>query len=110
MGTVLILNKDQMGHGSRELGEKILGACLRKLLDFPNLEAVVLYNSGVHLAVRGSALAADIHQLDEKGVDILACGSCVEYYGVQDRLVVDRISNMDEIVSALAKADKVITL
>lgn len=110
MSTVFVVNNSQMGHGDRQLGEKILGTCLRKLLNFPDLEAVVLYNSGVLLATKESAFAADLHQLDEKGVDVFPCGTCVEHYGVRDRLTVDRVSNMEEILATLAKADKVITL
>lgn len=110
MATVIILDKDQMGHGDRELGQKILGTCLRKLVSFSELEAVVLYNAGIHLATRDSPLASDVHQLEAEGVDFLVCGTCVEHYGVQDRLVVHRVSNMDEILATLAQADKVITL
>jgi intracellular sulfur oxidation DsrE/DsrF family protein len=113
MATVFVLNNAQMGHGDRELGEKILGACLRKLLNFPDLEALVLYNSGVRLATKDSPLAPDLHQLNElneEGVDVFVCGTCVEHFGLGDRLIVDRVSNMDEILATLARADKVVTL
>jgi len=110
MGTVFVLRTDQMGEGDPELGTKILGTCLRKLTSFGDLEAIVLYNSGVHLATRGSPVAADLVLLDERGVDVLPCGTCVEHYGLQDRLLFERVSNMDEILATLMEADKVITL
>ena len=110
MGTVLVLRTDQMGEGDPELGTKILGTCLRKLASFGDLEAIVLYNSGVHLATRGSPVAADLVLLDERGVDVLPCGTCVEHYGLQDHLLFERVSSMDEILATLAGADKVITL
>ena len=110
MKTVIIINNNHMGHDDRELGRKILGACLRKLPASGDLEAIVLYNSGVKLAVKGSELAGELVQLHDKGVDILACGTCVEHFDLQDRLVFDRASNMDEILATLHLADKVITL
>ncbi len=110
MKTVVVLCRPQMGEGERELGEKLLGACLRKLQVFPGLEAVVLYNSGVHLVARESVLGPDLLALQERGVELLPCGTCIEYYGLGERLIVDRQSNMDEILATLRDADKVITL
>ena len=110
MKTVLVLNNDQMGHGDAELGRKILGTCLRKTMRIPGLEAVVLYNAGVKLATKDSPFAPELSQLHENGVDLLACGTCVQHYDLQDQLVVNRLSNMDEILATLQKAEKVITL
>jgi intracellular sulfur oxidation DsrE/DsrF family protein len=110
MKTVFVINNDQMGHGDIELGSKILATCLRKLLKFPDLEAVVLYNAGVKLATRDSPVASELHQLHEAGVDILPCGTCIEHYGLYDRMILDRVSDMDEILATLRDADKVITL
>lgn len=110
MKTALVLNRDQMGAGDADLGRKILGAALRKLLAYDGLEWVVLYNAGVKLAVRGSELAADLVQLHERGAEVLACGTCLEHYGLSDQLLLDHPSNMDEILSALWTADKIVTL
>ena len=110
MRTVLVLNNDQMGHGDARLGRKILATCLRKAVRLSGLEAVVLYNAGVKLAARDSALATELHQFQENGIDVLPCGTCVEHYGLQGQLVVDRVSNMDEILTTLDGAEIVITL
>ena len=110
MATVIILNNNQMGHGDAEFGRKLLGTCLRKLVSISDLSAIVLYNEGVHLATKDSPVAVELRQLHERGVDLLACGTCVEYYGLKDKLLVERPSNMDEILACLAEADKVITL
>lgn len=110
MKTVFVISHDQMGHGDIELGSKILGTCLRKLLNFPGLEAVVLYNAGVKLATKDSPVASELHQLHQAGVEILPCGTCVTHYDLNDRMIVDRVSNMDEILNTLRDADKVITL
>ncbi len=110
MKTVIVLNQDQMGHGDRELGRKILGSCLRKLAASDGLEAIVLYNTGVKLAVKGSEYAAELTLLHERGVDLLVCRTCVEHFGLAGQLLADRPSTMDEILATLRNADKVITL
>ena len=110
MKTVIVINEDQMGRGDRELGRKILGACLRKLPSFKGLEAIVLYNAGVKLAVKDSPLAGELTLLFDKGVDVLLCGTCLEHFGLLDQVAIDRVSNMDEILATLRAADKVINL
>jgi len=110
MRTVLVLNRDQMGYGDAKLGLKILGTCLRKLVNFKGLEAVLLYNAGVRLATKVSPVAVELNHLHDHGVELLPCGTCVEYYGLKGEMLVDRLSNMDEIVLAMQSADKVITL
>lgn len=110
MKTVFVLSDGQMGQGDPALGHKILQACLRRLVEFPDLQAVVLYNSGVRLAVQGSPVAAELTTLQEHGIDILPCGTCLDHYGLTERLIFDRASNMDEIVGTLRDAEKVITL
>jgi len=110
MKTVFVLNRDEMGSGDSALGRKILGTCLRKLTAFTGLEAVVMYNGGVRLATKQSPVAVELNALHENGVELLACGTCVEHFGLGDDLIVDRVSNMDEILATIRRADKVITL
>ena len=110
MSTVVVINRDQMGAGDRELGRRILGTCLRKLPSFDGLEAIVLYNSGVKLAVKGSELAGELALLHERGIEVLSCGTCLEHFGIKDELLFERASNMEEILATLRAADKVITL
>lgn len=110
MGTVFAINNDQMGYGDRQLGRKLLSTCLKKLGQYRHLDAVVLYNAGVRLATKDSFVATELRLLHEAGVDILACGTCVSHFGLEDQLAVDQISNMDDILTAMRKADKVVTL
>jgi hypothetical protein len=108
MRTVLVLNHDQMGHGDSALGQKILATLLRKATALTGLTAIVLYNSGVRLACAGSPVLPELAQLHDAGVDLRPCGTCLEYY--QLKLAVGQVSNMDEILAELARAEKVITL
>ena len=110
MGTVILLNKSHMGHGDVELGRKILATFLRKSIAITDLETIALYNEGVKLAATASPVATELTMLHERGVDILPCATCVDHFGLRDRLCVPKIGTMDEIVDAMKKADKVITL
>ena len=110
MKTVLVLGHDGMGHGDSDLGRKILANFLRKSGAIRELTAVVLFNAGVKLAAEGSPVLAELHQLHEGGVDVKPCGTCVDAFQLRDKIQVGAVSNMDEIVSELNAAEKVITL
>ncbi len=108
MRTVVVMRSDQMGEGDRELGVKILGTFLRKSVAMDGLTAIVFYNSGVKLLAAGSPVLGELHQLQEAGVDLLPCGTCVAHYGLD--LALGSVSDMDAIVRELGRAKKVITL
>ncbi len=108
MDTVVVVNTDQMGHGARDLGQRILSTFLKKAIALPNLTAILLYNAGVRLVAPESPVLAELRLLEERGVDVVPCGTCIEHYGV--RPAVGSISDMDTIVRELGRAAKVITL
>ncbi len=108
MNTVIVLNHDQMGQGDADLGQKILGTFLRKLPALQEVSAIALYNAGVKLLAKGSPVLAELTLLEEGGVDVHPCGTCVEHYGVE--LATGEVSSMDQIIQELDKAEKVITL
>ena len=110
MKTVVVLNNDHMGHGDATLGQKILATFLRKCTALKGLTAIVLYNSGVKLIIRGSPVLAELHQLHDAGVDLRPCGTCLDYYKLRDQVELVPPSNMDEIIQELDRAEKIITL
>ncbi len=111
MATAIVINKMQMGHGNAELGGKLLATLLRKAAaSLTDLEVILLYNDGVRLACKDSPVTVELHQLHEKGVDILACGTCLDFLDLRNRFALPQPSNMDEILQAMNHADKVITL
>ncbi|CBE68200.1 SirA-like (fragment) [Candidatus Methylomirabilis oxygeniifera] len=71
---------------------------------------IVFYNSGVNLLARGSSVLDALDVLAEAGVDLIACGTCVAFYKLKDKIFVGRISDMLEIVSTLMNSEKVITI
>ena len=111
MSTTIIINSEVLGKGSDELGEKLMGSFLRKLCtNKEKPEAIVFYNSGVKLFARGSSVLDAMEALSEAGVDLIACGTCVAFYELGEKIHVGRVSDMQEIVSTLMNSEKVITV
>ncbi len=110
MRTVLVLNRYGMGEGDPALGLKILGTFLRKSPVLKDLHSIVLFNGGVKLAIEGSPVLAELSQLHENGVEIYPCGTCLEFFGLKDKVRIGGVSNMDAIIGELNAAEKVITL
>ena len=108
MDTIVVLNKDQMGHGDRALGQKVLGTFLKKSIALKDFTAIVFFNSGVRLVAADSPVLAELSMLEERGVDIVPCGTCLAHYDVSPQ--VGEVSDMDTIVQERGRAAKVITL
>jgi intracellular sulfur oxidation DsrE/DsrF family protein len=88
-----------------------MGAFLRKLWSYAQKpETIVFYNSGVMLLAQGSPCMDALDGLFQAGVDLVACGTCVAHYQLRERLAFGRVSDMQEIVSLLMQAEKVITV
>jgi len=108
MSTVLVLARAQMGDGDKTLGQKILGTFLRKSAALAGLRSILLYNDGVKLVAAGSPVLTELKLLEEAGVEIVPCGTCLEFHGIAP--AVGKTGNMDQIVSEMGKALKVLTL
>lgn len=108
MDTLIILNQDQMGHGDRGLGQQILATFLKKAIALPHFEAIAFYNSGVKLVGPDSPVLAELRALEERGVDLVPCGTCLKHFGIQP--AVGKIADMDSIVREIGRAAKVLTL
>ena len=107
--TVVYINSDQMGSGDPELGQLLLKNFIFTLLDGNNLpDAIYLVNNGVKLSVAGSDVLEPFQELANQGVDIASCGLCLEFFGLKNSLAIGRISNMLELVNAMAEADLIV--
>jgi selenium metabolism protein YedF len=110
-GAVIVLSSEQMGRGDDGLGAKLLANFLRTLVAVePKPEAIVFYNAAVRLLGPDSASREALTQLDEAGVDLLACVTCLEFYALTEKLAVGHVSNMREIAHRLMAAQKVVTV
>jgi selenium metabolism protein YedF len=98
-----------MGAGDDELGELLMRSFLktqRQLDRRPDL--ILFYSTGVHLCCEGSTLLDDLHALVDDGVEILACGTCLNFFGRAAELRVGRVTDMLEIATRLAEAGSIV--
>ena len=108
---VMFVPSDSLGRGPAELGERLMGALFHSLLEVePKPDMIIFMNSGVKLAVAGSPALDDIRTLEARGIDVLACGTCLGYFELTEKLAVGRVSNMYDIATALLGAGRIVEL
>jgi selenium metabolism protein YedF len=107
---VVSLRGDLMGQGDDLLGAKLIGTFLIGLAEQEPLPThVVLYNGGARLAIRGTSTGDSLVKLEQAGVNIAICGTCVDFFGLREQLACGKISNMYDITALLLAAAKVIS-
>lgn len=106
---VVVIDSDEMGKGDEELGKILVKGFIYSLTEMETLpKTVILYNKGVLLATVNENTIEDLKKLESMGVEIISCGTCANYYGVQDKLKVGSLTNMYTIVDRQFKATKLI--
>jgi len=110
-GKTIFIASDAIGTGSDELGQKLMKAFLYTLTTFEQKPACLLFmNSAVKLCIEGSDSISNLKTLSDNGTEILVCGTCLDYYGITDKLQVGKISNMYDIAGHLNDDEKVIKI
>ncbi|QSQ08655.1 Sulfurtransferase TusA [Koleobacter methoxysyntrophicus] len=108
---IILVTSQYMGKGSDELGGILMKGFFYALSESYNLpQAVIFMNSGVKLTVEGTEVLESLSVLESKGVEILSCGTCLDYFNLKDKLVKGGVTNMYTIVERLNEAKKVITI
>jgi selenium metabolism protein YedF len=106
---VVYINSNLLGVGDEALGSILMRTFLKTLLDLETKPVrLILINSGVKLASEGSEVLETLRGLSDKGVEILACGTCIDFYGLKAKMRVGRVSNMYDIAQSLLEADRLI--
>ena len=107
--TVVVISSDKMGEGEEELGKVLIKGYIYALTQLETLPKTILfYNKGAYLTCEGSASLEDLKSLEAQGVEILTCGTCLNYYGITEKLQVGTVTNMYVIAETMAKAGKVV--
>ena len=107
----VFIRSDSIGRGNDALGKILMRAFLPTLIETqPHPKRVIFMNAGVKLTVEGSEVIDSLIEIEKAGVKLLVCGTCLDFYGIKDRLKVGKVSNMFEIVNLLFNSDKVITI
>lgn len=107
--TVVAIASERLGHGHEELGQVLMKGFIYALSQLEELPKTILfYNGGATLTTEGSQSIEDLKNMEAQGVEILTCGTCLDYYGLKEKLMVGEVTNMYTIVEKLTQADKVI--
>lgn len=107
--TIVVVSSDRMGSGNDELGKVLIKGFIFAVTQLDELpKKMLFYNGGATLTVEGSDSLEDLKSLEAQGVEILTCGTCLDYYQVKDKLAVGSVTNMYSIVEAMAEAGKII--
>lgn len=109
-GLLYVLASDTMGRGDDQLGRSLMQTYVQTISQVDPLpETIILYNSGVRLVTAESGALEALRALQAKGVEILVCGTCLDFYQLQSALQVGQISNMFAIMNATVRAAKVVS-
>ena len=107
--TVVAVTSSVMGSGDDDLGRLLLKSFIFALTQANPLPTdMVFYNGGAFLTCEGSVALEDLKNLSDAGVKIHTCGTCLNHYGLTEKLAVGEVSNMYDIVEILNGADKII--
>jgi selenium metabolism protein YedF len=108
---VIYVSTDRMGLGNDELGDVLMKGYFYTLTErTPYPKAVLFVNGGIKLTVEGSPVLDHIRRLEELGVEVLSCGTCLDYYHMKDKLAVGGVTNMYTIVDTMNGAKKTVTV
>lgn len=114
MQTAYLVTRPWLGHvGADDIafGQAMLGKFLGQLVAAPEKpSALCFYTEGVKAALDDSPVREALSSLESAGVPVLLCGTCIEHYGISDRIAVGEVADMPRIAGALGSAEKVVTI
>ncbi len=107
--TVFVISSDAMGRGNDELGMILMKAFIHTAIELePRPDVMIFYNTGVRLAAEGSDVLDDLKSLEEKGVKILVCGTCVNFFELTGKVAAGIVSNMYDIAGTMSTAGRIV--
>ena len=106
---IVAVNSPTMGNGAEELGKNLMKTFIYTLTEQDLLpKQIIFYNGGVPYVTEGSPVLEDLKTLADSGVEIYACGACLNYYGLTDKVVIGEVTNMYRIVEMMRTAVRVV--
>ena len=108
-GMLVVLSGCTMGTGDEKLGKALMKAFVFALTKQDLLpETILCYNTGAYLTIEGADTLEDLKLLESEGVTILTCGTCLDFYGLKERLAVGGVTNMYDIVERMESAQTIV--
>lgn len=109
--TCIFISSDKMGLGNDELGKVLIKGFIYTLTESkPYPKYVLLVNGGVTLSAENKETIENLKILENEGVEVLSCGTCLDYYNLKDKLQVGSVTNMYTIVETLKNASNTISI
>ena len=108
-GMLVVLSANVMGTGDAKLGTSLMKAFVFALTKQDQLpDTVLCYNTGAYLTCEGADTLEDLKLLESEGVTVLTCGTCLDFYGLKEKLAVGGVTNMYDIVERMENAARII--
>lgn len=108
--SVVFISKDTFGEGDREFSASLMNVFLQTILQSGHRpQAILLANTGVKLMDPENSVSKVLEEFQAVGVEVFACGLCVEFYGLKDKIAKEQITNMFAICEYLFSAEKIIS-
>lgn len=109
VNTVVAIGNNKMGIGNDELGKTLMKAFVFALTQQDKLpQTILFYNGGASLTCEGSPMLEDLKALEAQGVEIMTCGTCLNFYGLTEKLAVGSVTNMYVIAEKMLNAGNVV--
>jgi len=106
---VIVISADKMGRGNDELGYILIRAFLHTIaLQAEKPDVMIFYNTGVLLTLQESEVLDDLKEMASGGVEMLVCGTCLNYFEAKEKLGVGVISNMYDIAGIMSRAGRLL--
>ena len=106
---VIVCSEDKMGRGNDELGSVLIRAFFHTVAEQAERpDIIIFYNTGVRLAVQDSEVLEDLKSLSAKGVEILVCGTCLNFFKIKEQMGVGIVSNMYDIAGTMSRAGRLV--
>ena len=108
-GMLVVLSGNVMGTGDAKLGTSLMKAFVFALTKQDQLpDTILCYNTGAYLTCEGADTLEDLKLMESEGVTVLTCGTCLDFYGLKEKLAVGGVTNMYDIVERMENAAQII--
>ena len=108
---VIFVSSAELGRGSEELGRILMKGFFFALVESEDVPQSMLFvNSAVNLTCENSPVLEHLMNLEKRGVEILSCGTCLDYFKLKEKLCVGQVTNMYTILEKMNRSDKVVSI
>lgn len=106
---VVVISDKNMGVGDEALGKVLMKGFIFALTQLDKVpDTILFYNSGAFISIEGSESIEDLKKLEEAGTEILTCGTCLNHYGIAEKLAVGSVTNMYVIAETMMNAGSIV--